>query len=84
MGTPTRCISDSQSEAIILQKTPLILRNVIFLAIRSSLKEASFPTSIINQSLYHMLTYQNSKLVRYYRASHAFSAARETQLKQKG
>lgn len=60
-------------------KTPLIFRSVIFeLNCREREREISFQTSIINQSLYRNLLDQNSRLVRFYGASHIFSAARKT------
>lgn len=48
----------------ILQKTPLIFRNVIFELYEGG-AEISLQKSIINQSLYHNLIDQNSRLVRY-------------------
>lgn len=59
-------------------KTPLIFRNVIFELCEAAEREISFQTSIINQSLYRNLLDQNSRLVRYYGASHIFSAAGKT------
>lgn len=67
----------------IQPKTPLLIfRNVIFelyeAAEKEREREISFQTSIINQSLYRNLLDQNSRLVRYYGASHIFSAAGKT------
>lgn len=59
-------------------KTLLIFRNVIFELYEAAKREISFQASIINQSLYRNPLDQNSRLVRYYRASHKFSAARKT------
>lgn len=79
VGTPTQSISNSQSEPFHPAEDPSYFQECHFWVVWSCReREISFQTSIINQSLYRNLLDQNSRLVRYYGASHIFSAAGKT------
>lgn len=79
VGTPTQSISNSQSELFHPAEDPSYFQECHFFELYEAAKrEISFQASIINQSLYRNPLDQNSRLVRYYRASHKFSAARKT------
>lgn len=80
LGTPTQCISNSQSELFHPAEDPSYFQECHFLSCMKLQREReiSFQTSIINQSLYRNPSDQNSRLLRYYGASHKFSAVRKT------
>lgn len=79
VGTPTQCISNSQTELFHPAEDPSYFQECHFFELyEAAEREISFQTSIINQSWYRNPLDQNSRLIRYYRASHKFSTVRKT------